>query len=509
MKHIIAEKNRARRVLLAIVILAALLRLYRLGHESLWFDEGWSALIAKMGWTSLRSVLLTQPFPLYYASLNLWAKLGDSEFTLRLLSAAAGVLSIPLLYKIACFCANRRAAILAALLLAVSPLHIWYSQEARMYALATLLALGATWSFLRALQRDNWAWWGAYALLSAMALYTFYYTAFILLAHGFFLLYLGWRGRPPAPPGLAAHGAPAPSAIAQLVPQDLLPKWLGTQVVIALLFAPGARVLLAQLGGGTWAWVARKYGPPTLNTLVQTALSFSLGDTWNGPGLLRWGALGIFAFAFAAGIASWSSPRNRFRFVIRVDGGAFFLLSYLCLPIGAVFLLSQLRPSYLPRYLLIFLPPYYAIVGRGLATLRPRALALGALAIMLLASGLSLSNLYYGEQKEDWRGVAQHIEAHAQGRDVICLVDEDTSAVFGYYYQGPLPVVGVSGALRDEAELASIVNALISRYDRIWLLVSHTTNEALPSYLKGRSDLRLVGEWRMTGIRLALLRILG
>lgn len=483
-----------------LTLLAALLRLYRLGAESLWFDEGWSAQVATMEWTTLRNVLRTQPFPFYYATLHLWARLGSSEWMLRLLSAMAGTLCVPLLYEIVRFCLGRPSAGFAALILAISPLHIWYSQEARMYALGTLLALGATWAFLRALESGRWGWWGAYACLSALAMYAFYYTAFIWIAHGVFLLYLLWDTRHPT-------AKSAPADIGTIEAKGQLARWLIAQASAWLIFAPGARVLLDQLLGGTWEWVALKYGRPTLRSLLHTGVAFSVGEMWNPPLTLRWGTFAAFALAFLAGVFAFPLSRKR-PFFMRLERGVVFLLLYLVLPVGAIFLLSQFRPGYLVRYLVIFLPAYSGLLGRGLATLRLRALAWVLFAVLVLVSGLSLGDLYRLEQKENWRGLASYIQDQARKQDVIVLVDEDVSAVFGYYYRGALPVVGVSSFLQDQAALGDLAGRLRAGRSRLWLVMSHTTNEALFEQLASDARFRLTDERAFTGIRLALFEIL-
>jgi len=83
------------------------------------------------------------PPPLSYLLLHAWIQLfGDDEPVVRSLSVLFGVLAVPLIYGVAWQLLRRRlAGLLAALLLAVSPLHIWYGQETRMYALLTFLCL--------------------------------------------------------------------------------------------------------------------------------------------------------------------------------------------------------------------------------------------------------------------------------------------------------------------------------------------------------------------------------
>jgi len=156
----------------------------------------------------------------------------------------------------------------------------------------------------------------------------------------------------------------------------------------------------------------------------------------------------------------------------------------------------------------LFLPPYCVGAGRGLAA--ARGLGRGGLAgVILLGSALSLGNLYRQPQKEGWREAAQRIVAQAQPGDVICLVDEDISAVVGYYYQGPLPVFKVSGALQEGPELAAVADRLAGEGRRAWLVMSHTTNDALWRHLERDGRFALSERWEFIGIQLALFARVG
>lgn len=465
-----------------LLLAAALLRLCCLGRESLWFDEGWSAVVARLDGPTLRNVLATQPFPLYYALLHLWARLGDSEFSLRLLSALAGALTVPVIYAQARHFWGGAAARWAGWLLALSPLHIWYSQEARMYALATLWAALAGWALLRALSKPAAKWWGLYVLFSALALHTFYYAALVLMAHGAYVLYESWRSR--------SGGTN-------------LRAWLLASGALIILFLPGLRVLFTQLEGGTWGWLAAKYGRPGLRDVVDVALSFSVGNTWAGPGALRWAALAAYGLAILAGLSRVTLSRDRLRWEARLDRGAIYWGAGLALPIAAILALSQFRPSFIARYLVLFLPPYCVLAGRGLAAARG-LWRWGLAGVILLGSALSLWNLYQQPQKEGWREAAARIAAQAQPGDVICLVDEDISAVFGYYYQGPQPVLQVSGALQDGPGLAAVADRLADEGRRAWLVMSHTTNDVLWRRLEQDGRFALSERWEFIGIQLAL-----
>ena len=256
----------------------------------------------------------------------------------------------------------------------------------------------------------------------------------------------------------------------------------------------------------TWEWVAAKYGRPTLGSLVQVAQSFSLGTTWEGATLWRWAALALFALVFLCGIGTLLASRERIAFRVHLDCSTLFILLCLGFPILAIFLFSQFRPGFLLRYLLPFLPYYLAVVGCGVVRLGFRPLLAGALILLIFACAYSLYGLYAHKQKENWRGVAQYIDQNVAERDVICVMDEDALPALRYYYRSVAPTVGVSGKLSDPVQVAQTA-ADLAKHERVWLVVSHTTNPALPDYMQHSPEFASSGAWEYLGIRLALFRL--
>ena len=129
---------------IGVMLLATFARLWGLGTQSLWMDEAFSYLFGTlplgMAWETM-IVDAVHP-PLYYLLLRPWlALVGESELVLRFPSAVVGVLTVAILYRAERCWLDRRTAGWAPLLLALNPFHIWYSQEARMYALLGLLSL--------------------------------------------------------------------------------------------------------------------------------------------------------------------------------------------------------------------------------------------------------------------------------------------------------------------------------------------------------------------------------
>lgn len=155
--------------------IAAGLRFCLLGHNSLWADEFASLMTALPPLVQIPAAALRNDAfepPLYFGLLHgVIRMIGTSDASLRLISAVAGTLTVPLIW-ILVRQLSRSVSIAgtAALLLAVNPLHIWYSQEARPYALVVCVGSAALLCLARALDRDRAAWWIGFAVLSAVAI---------------------------------------------------------------------------------------------------------------------------------------------------------------------------------------------------------------------------------------------------------------------------------------------------------------------------------------------------
>ena len=162
------------RSIILILVLGILLRLVVL-NQSLWLDEAIGALVARD--QTYTQIITEFPKsdnhpPLYYLVLKGWTDIfGNSETSLRFPSIIFGLGSIWLVYLIALKIDSdkRKFAYLAAIFLATSPFHIYYSQEARMYMMAAFFAASAIYSFLFLTEKQgkNQAqsiWWGAFSL---------------------------------------------------------------------------------------------------------------------------------------------------------------------------------------------------------------------------------------------------------------------------------------------------------------------------------------------------------
>jgi len=158
-----------------VVTLALGLRLFQLGQNSLWIDEIASLrTIAGSFWEVAEAAMRHNAFepPLYFWLLDIAAQLfGMSEVGVRLVSAIAGALTIPVVWLLVREMTRREdVAALCATLLALNPLHIWYSQEARPYALMVLFGSAALLCFARAARSGSTRDWAGFAIATALAL---------------------------------------------------------------------------------------------------------------------------------------------------------------------------------------------------------------------------------------------------------------------------------------------------------------------------------------------------
>jgi uncharacterized membrane protein len=167
-----------------LLLLGTILRLSNLGRDSLWLDEAISYLAAKLPVTQIanNTVQSSHP-PFYYLLLHFWLQIvPNSDTAVKLLSSLFGILLIPAIYFLSQqLFHNRTVSLMAAALTAVSPFHILYSHELRMYTLLMLLVVAGTAVALHARQTGNSGWWLVAGGLFLLAVYTHLF-AFLALA---------------------------------------------------------------------------------------------------------------------------------------------------------------------------------------------------------------------------------------------------------------------------------------------------------------------------------------
>jgi 4-amino-4-deoxy-L-arabinose transferase-like glycosyltransferase len=468
---------------LALLLLAFGLRTYRLPAQSLWYDEALSVHYAAQPLGQMLSgVSGSDHPPLHALLLHLWMQIaGRGEFSVRYLSVWWGVLSVALLYRLGDRFFDRPTGLLAAALLAVSPFHVWYSQEARMYSLALALCLGLALALLAIVsRREATAWpWVGYVLTGALALYAHFYTAFVLLfANAAFGVW--WLAR------LRRAGRPGAWRI--------LARWTVAQAMILGLFAPWGRFVAEQYATNATYW----HGALGVwQILRDTTLAFATGDRLPTASLAQAGALALLALALFGLLASLRRPKTSEQGALPRGVRALWLLLWLAVPVIALFAISHDRPKFAPRYLLIALPALLLAAGAGgarLAVLGTRgegssvgpvgrwAAALGlalAAGLTLTSAGSSLRAQYLDSSlaRPDFRAVGAYVADHARPRDVVVLVGGHSYPAFDYYFDRRLPVrplppglLPTTRAPLDYLATAQLAEIAAGR-DRLWLVL--------------------------------------
>ena len=247
--------------LLVIVLLISFgLRVHRLGDKSVWWDEGYSTWLARQSFVEIAQGTSrdTHP-PLYFWLLHLWREgSSDSEFGLRFLSASVGLLTVVVTYCLGRAVGNRLIGLLAALLVGISPFHIWWSQEVRMYAPAALLAALTLWAALRVWDRGRLVDWVLYVFFATAGLYTLYLNVLVLVIINLAWLWVFWR---------------ADHRLAVLV------RWFSAQMVIVLLFAPWLIYALGRIP--TWS-AASPVSSDVFLKIYWTVLTTGIPCGWTG-----------------------------------------------------------------------------------------------------------------------------------------------------------------------------------------------------------------------------------
>lgn len=127
--------------------------------------------------------------PLYYVMSRLWVQLfGNSVAVTRSLSATISLLAFPCMYWLCLELFNLRlVGLIAVALLAISPFHVLYAQEAREYSLWTVTILLSSAALLRAMRLNTLLYWGIYAFTVTLGMYSYAFSVFITIAHGFYV----------------------------------------------------------------------------------------------------------------------------------------------------------------------------------------------------------------------------------------------------------------------------------------------------------------------------------
>jgi hypothetical protein len=444
--------------------LATALRFHHLEVQSFWNDEGNSARLSERPIPAIIEGTASDVHPpLYYLALRGWRELaGETEFGLRSFSVFAGVLTVAATMALGWRIGGAGIGLLAGFLAAVNPALVYYSQEARMYALLALLGVLSTLILLIWFGRfpgRGWQKWAiAYVLLAAAGLYTHYFFPAVLLAHNLF--FIDWL--------LRNSQSLQRNKDSKIFRHGII-TWVAVMGATLLLYAPWLPVFWRQVGGRTGM------RQPVRLFVEESGRWLGFGATV-APETVGWSLAAVTVLAVMGIIVGrrrafvplvGAAVPLTFLYVSAATDPAFF--KFLLVAVPFVCLLLGLNWLWVGR----IYPSSFALVRQ-----RPIKLTIGAVIVvlamvMLWGSAQSLNNQYTNippYTRADYRGMAARITAERHPNAAILLNGPNQWEVFTYYYRGDAPVYPLPLGQPDPAILEPELRTIAERHDRLYAL---------------------------------------
>lgn len=482
--------SRQATILLATVVLAgALLRFYQLGAQPLWMDEIFTGIFvtAQNSWAEVFERILTEPNPLnpftYVVTHAVLLLFKENSVTLRLLAAFTGLLGVLAIYFVGQAYFNRRVGLIAALLLAIAPMHIFHSREARYYAPVVLFSLLTYYFLHRGLQSGQRKWWLGFTLVSILNIYTHLTTFLVLITQAVYAGFLSLEG--------FFTGQRRTEATIRF--KDIFVPLSISLVVIGFSYLPLVPVAIGWVNGPQ---AIGNEGNPhgfeiSANFFLQLYANFGAG-----LGL----PLSVFVSACLIGmLLAWRREQRPTLFFLLMATLPFILI-----------LLARPKHFFAHKYVISLLPLYLIFIAGGIEYLASRItrtlsdwvqwpyLSLASLTVLTaLFAGISLQRIQggYNDEVDQWQAISTFLEANVRPGDAVAvlptfLVTAQGDEILGYL--DPLPQgMGISVPYTT-AELS----ALLSQNERLWivnegLLIDPAEAEPLLVWLAGTPALTL------------------
>lgn len=406
-------------ILLGSTLFAMCLSLIIGLQQSVWFDEAYSIMLAKQALAEIfrLTAIDTHP-PLYYLILKAWAAVfGWSELALRSLSILAFGASLIVGGLLVKRMFGARVALFALPLLAIAPFLLRYGFEIRMYTIASLIGVAATYVLVRALQaksqRAQWLLYGVYALLIAVGVYTLYYTVLLWAAHALWLLWVSLAEKRP------------------------IKQWhwvlaFGGGVV---LFLPWLPTFLAQLNNGALTPVVQQLGLVQLMEIIT--FNFLYEQAWQVS------VTASLVVVFVIGAIAYFTIKAFKNATIEQRKYLALLAMYSIVPVLLLMLITLRKPMYVERYLahviiggVLFIGVAIAI-AIGKSRSRYMWLAAGILCVTMTIGVIHLVQRgnynFQRSQQPSAKQVASYVESSCRGSTAVVAEDPYYAIELSYY----------------------------------------------------------------------------
>lgn len=477
MRRLHAEQlaHRAWAFVLGMLVLAGVVRLWGIGARSFWLDETISVVRTSGSFRAMLSDVMEHDAhpPLYYSCLHVWRSLTgsggwppeDAEGRIRALSALFSVLTVLMTYKLGAAIFGKRTGLVAALMLSVSAYSVHFAQEARLHALVTFLVTGSLYFCsklalrkARIRTRD----YVCYAVFTVAALYTFYYTIFVIVAECCAFCLVWKRSR------RSARGWALCLGLALLCFAPYLPVVRRQYLRAKELLPPGARstpVAARSVRDAAIEYALGRYEPVDMavrrDAGPQDEGARQVGPFGSRDHALRW-LVAVTALAPLV-VAFWLLfRRERLRH-------ASLCLSFLLGPVVCLAVLPM-RPHIFESKHLVFLNPlYFVVIASVVSTTSRRLVPVALLAVVMVINLYAICGAR-DLAKEDWRAAARFLEEREQPEDEMLLYPAYLAYPLGCYYRGGLhiPAFGRPDAASEKDAVQR--RDRTSRAKRVWVV---------------------------------------
>jgi hypothetical protein len=408
-----------------LIVLGAALRFYGLGHQGYWYDEANTVFLMRHSVGEMLGLLPTNEStpPFYYCVAWVWTQVfGSGEAGLRSLSALFGVLVIPAAFVLGSAACNRRVGLVLAALVTCNPLLIWYSQEARAYALMVLMTV-LTLVALTAITRNPTArTFAAWAVAAIVALTTHYYAVLIVAPEAVWLLWHERRRR-------------------------------SAQIALAAVTVAGAALIplaLSQNGTHRDRWISRAPLGPRLGQLIPQLL---IGPSVPDRTLIKFIAFAIGASGLVLVIVRTRAHERRtaIRFGAAIAFAAVLNLVFIAVGYDDV----------IARNLLALAVPALLVLAVGLGARRAGALGLVAAGV-LCALGVTAAVGVASDrdlQRPDWRPLVQMLGHRPPRRGpgrAFLIQDYRMLLPMSLYMPGLRRIAPRTGAVVNQIDVISV-----------------------------------------------------
>jgi mannosyltransferase len=431
-KFTMRNSLRIRYILALVLILlaAGVLRFYRLDARDLWYDEIFTYDVSQNSIPQLLYDLSrdTSP-PLYFLMLKYWAWIWGSVVNLRSLSVVWALLGVWGAYLLGSQLFSRGIGLYAALLVAVNPFHIYYSQELRMYTAYTTLLLFGAYFLTRGISRQNRRDWLLAGVFNALALYTHYHAIFFILGEYLFVWYVAKAG------------------------DIVLPRKriFESMVVTGLSALPLLPLVVVQANNnlGKIAWIST----PLLSDLPRSfVIAFSYYFYATREAWWMWAVYGALFCALLWG--NWGIWRDK-----ATRSAMIFLLCTAIFPVVLMFVLSYSRVKFflVSRFIIISLIPFLLLLSALLIKIQLRTKWLKALLLAVFAiNSLAFASVQdFQNNKPHWRKLTKIVDLEVNTEDPLLAVEDYWMNGYFYYSNRDHPIIDFGSFMERSTETPS------------------------------------------------------